>query len=221
MIDMSENLSKKSSDGLKVDDVKARDEVAEQSKERITIKPDVSVFESVSFSSLREMANSVVTINSLNCKSEATENKHQGLTEDEKAKVKEAHPDWPDEIIDAIGSWEEYEIYDKAGLKCEYINGRPCLVRSDIDMDQKDDFGLTNRERMERGLSPIAKNGETIELHHIGQKANSPLAELTTTEHRGAGNYSVLHDGSKASEIDREKFNNERQEHWKSRSTNS
>lgn len=221
MTDMFENLSKKSSDGLKVDDVKVKDEASEQSKERITIKPDVSIFESISFSSLREMANSVITINSLKGKSEATENKHQGLTEEEKSKVKEAHPDWPDEIIDAIGSWEEYEIYDKAGLKCEYINGRPCLVRSDIDMDQKDDFGLTNRERMERGLSPISKNGETIELHHIGQKANSPLAELTTTEHRGTGNYSVLHDGSKPSEIDREKFNTERQEHWKSRSTNS
>jgi hypothetical protein len=32
---------------------------------------------------------------------------------------------------------------------------------------------------MEQGLAPIAQNGETIQLHHIGQKPDSPLAELT------------------------------------------
>jgi hypothetical protein len=74
----------------------------------------------------------------------------QGLTEDEKAKIRETHPDWPDEIIDAIGLWKEYEIYDKAGLVYAEINGKPCLIHPDIDMNQKDEYGRTNKERMEQ-----------------------------------------------------------------------
>ena len=145
----------------------------------------------------------------------------QGLTEDEKAKIKEAHPDWPDEIIDAIGSWKEYEVYDKANLKVEYINGRPCLVRTDIDMDQKDADGLTNRQRMKKGLPPITKDGKKVELHHIGQKKDSPVAELTVDEHRGKENDKILHDKTKNSEIDRVESDKERNKHWKTRSVNN
>lgn len=91
------------------------------------------------------------------------------------------------------------------------------MIRDDIDMDQKDELGRTNKERMANGLSPITKTGETVELHHIGQKADSPLAELTTQEHRGKGNDTILHDKQKPSEIDREAFKTEREEHWESR----
>lgn len=54
-------------------------------------------------------------------------------------------------------------------------------------------------------------------MHHIGQKPDSPLAELTTEEHRGAGNDTILHDKQKESEIDRNEFAKERKEHWKNR----
>ena len=50
------------------------------------------------------------------------------------------------------------------------------------------------KERMKNGLSPLTKKGDTVELHHIGQKQDSPLAELATQEHRGKGNYAILHD---------------------------
>ena len=153
-------------------------------------------------------------------KNDANENTRDGLTEEEKLKVKEKHPDWPDEIIDAIGSWKEYEIYDKANLKVEYINGRPCLIRTDIDMEKTDVKGRTNRERMEQGLSPLDNNGRPIELHHIGQKADSPLAELTFEEHHSDGNFSILHDASKETEVHGEGNNwkEEREDHWKTRS---
>lgn len=147
-------------------------------------------------------------------------NGHPGLTEDEKRELKE-ETGWSDEIIDSIGSKEEAEIYKKAGLKEAEINGKKCLIREDIDMNQKDELGRTNKERMENGQPPITKNGETVELHHIGQKADSPLAELTTQEHRGKGNDTILHDKQKESEIDRTAFSKERENHWEARAEES
>lgn len=138
------------------------------------------------------------------------------LSEEEKQHIKN-EIGWSDEIIDAIGSKEEYRIYRDAGLQEVEINGRKCLVRNDIDWDQKDSMGRTNKERAEAGLSPINKEGDTIELHHIGQKSDGPFAELTPDEHRGKENYSVLHDTQKESEIDRVAFNGERSNHWKER----
>jgi hypothetical protein len=142
------------------------------------------------------------------------------LTDEEKAKMKE-ETGWPDEIIDSIATWEEYEIYKKAGLQAVEINGKWCLIRNDIDWDQQDENGLTNRERVEKGLSPINKDGKVIELHHIGQKADSPFAELTKDEHRGKGNDVVLHDKNQESETHNEenesKYQNEKKDHWKAR----
>ena len=66
----------------------------------------------------------------------------------------------------------------------------------------------------------ILEDGEIIELHHIGQKNDGPLAELTPEEHRGKENYSILHDTAKESEINRDQFNKERSEHWKQRASN-
>lgn len=140
----------------------------------------------------------------------------EGLTGKQKEKLKEV-TGWSDEILDAIGSWEEAEIYLKADLKEEEINGKSCLIRKDINLDQKDEDGITNRERMERGRPPITKDGDEVELHHIGQKQNSPLAELTTEQHRSTNNDTILHDKTKESEIDRNEFGKERRNHWKDR----
>lgn len=138
------------------------------------------------------------------------------LTDEQKKEIKEK-TGWSDEIIDSIGSMDEAEIYMKANLVETEINGKKCLIRNDIDLDQEDEDGITNRERMERGRPPITKNGEEVELHHIGQKPDSPLAELTMEEHRGTGNDTILHDKSKETEIDRNEFGKERREHWKDR----
>jgi hypothetical protein len=148
--------------------------------------------------------------------SKETTQKEISLSDEEKQKIKD-ETGWSDEIIESIKSMKEYEIYKKAELQEVEINGRKCLVRSDIDWEQKDSMERTNKERAEAGLSPINKNGETIELHHIGQKNDGPLVELTPDEHRSKENHSVLHDTTKESEIDRNEFSNERSEHWKSR----
>ncbi len=151
---------------------------------------------------------------------DSPENVEEGLTEAEKEKLKE-ETGWSDEIVDSTRSVEEAEIYKNADLKEEDINGKKCLIRSDIDMEQKDEFGRTNKERMENGNAPLTESGETVELHHIGQKQDSPLAELTTQEHRGKGNDTILHDKQKETEIDRGEFAKERKQHWESRAENA
>ena len=150
--------------------------------------------------------------------SEAKGETKEGLTDEEKAKIKE-ETGWSDEIINSIGSWKEYEIYKKAGLKEVEINGKKVLIRPDIDWNQKDEKGRTNAERVKQGLAPLDKDGNAIELHHIGQHADSPLAELTFDEHRGGGNDTILHDKTKETETHGEgnTWDKERQEHWKGR----
>lgn len=141
---------------------------------------------------------------------------NEGLTDEEKQRIKE-EAGWSDEVIDAIGSWQEYEIYKKAGLVEAEICGKKCLIRSDIDWNQKDAFGRSNEERAKQGLPPLNKDGKPIELHHIGQHADSPLAELTQEEHRGIGNDGILHKKNVISKIDRTTFASERSEHWQER----
>lgn len=147
--------------------------------------------------------------------------KQEGLTDEEKAKIKE-ETGWSDEIIDNIDSMEQYEIYKNANLHEVEIDGKKCLVK-DIDMDYVDPkTGLTNRELMEKGRAPIdAKTGEKIELHHMGQNKDGPFAELCENSEHGDGNHGTLHpktDGSWRNESGaNEKYNNERAGHWKAR----
>jgi len=130
---------------------------------------------------------------------------------------------WSDEILDSIRSQEEFDIYRKANLKEIDVGGRTALIRSNIDINTVDDFGRTNAQRMAEGYSPIDSQGEVIELHHIGQKANSPLAELTMQEHRGRGNDTILHDKTQPTEVYTENNNwtAQRQNHWRSREIQS
>lgn len=137
------------------------------------------------------------------------------LSDESKTELKEKK--YPDSVIENIGSEEEKTIYEKADLEPAEVNDRDALIKKDIDLNQEDDFGRTNLERMEQGLAPLDKDGNPIELHHVGQKMDSPLAELTRDEHRGKGNDTVLHNKQKESEINREDFAKERAEHWKSR----
>lgn len=138
------------------------------------------------------------------------------IKDEQKIKIKE-ETGWSDVIIDSLRSIEEYEIYREAGLVEVEIGDKKCLIRNDIDWNQKDVMGRTNKQRAEQGLSPINKDAKVIELHHIGQHENSPLAELTTEEHRGKGNDTILHNKTKDSEINRKAFAGERTAHWEIR----
>lgn len=193
--------------------------------------PDISYIERTSRSALMEQCSLKVSeadsVN--NSAAEASETKSEGLTDEEKAKIKE-ETGWSDAIIDNIANMKQYEVLKNAGLKEVEINGRKCLIKENIDLDYADEDGITNRERMARGLAPLdSKTGKPIELHHLGQKADSPLVELTEEEHRtgeyedGKKNQSLWHDSAKETEVHGEgnNWDQERKAHWKERIENS
>ncbi len=143
------------------------------------------------------------------------------------------HIHWSDEIINAIASMEEAEIYMKAGLKAARIGSRWALIRSDINWsdysvrrntwlknklaDYSKWVDYNNADLIGEGFPPRDMNGDPYELHHIGQHQDSPFAELTWAEHMGDGNNTILHQAGKESEIDRQMFDREKSDYWKAR----
>lgn len=153
----------------------------------------------------------------------------EGLSVEDKARIKE-ETGWSDEIVDNIKNVDEAQVYIDANLK--EVNGN--LERQDIDWTQKipedriermrslygDEVAdrwkdKTNLDLIKEGKAPYGSDGKQINLHHIGQKPDSPLAELTDTEHKTYDG--VLHDKTKDSEIDRTVFRDERQKYWQTR----
>ena len=138
---------------------------------------------------------------------------------------------WSDEIISALRSEEEAQIYIAARLVEKRVNGRPALVNPTIDgrafscrkewlkekladYDRWKDYN--NADLMGEGYPPRDSNGDPYELHHIGQHQDSPFAELTWQQHMGDGNNAILHP-QRESEIDRQQFDHEKAAHWMAR----
>lgn len=140
---------------------------------------------------------------------------------------------WSNDIIDNLRSKEEAEIYIKANLREAIIGGRSALIRSDIDWsdypckrnkwlkgklaDYDNWIDYNNADLIGEGFPPRDFNGDPIELHHIGQRQDSPFAELRWHEHMGDGNNRILHEMGKESEIDRGLFDKEKSNYWRAR----
>lgn len=117
-----------------------------------------------------------------------------GLSEKEKNIIMN-ESGWSNDIVNCIANMEQYEkVYRDAGLHEAIVDGRKCLIKN-IDMKYIDTkTGLTNQELMLKGRAPIdSKTGEKIELHHMGQDFNGPLAELCENSEHGDGNDTLLH----------------------------
>ncbi len=133
-----------------------------------------------------------------------------GLTMNEAAVIQK-ETGYPLDVIKQFHSTKEYEVFKNAGLKAEMVNGKAALVRNDIDLSKIDEFGRTNLQRMQKGLSPLDASGKSYELHHIGQETDATLAILTQAEHDNA----ALHGFKAISEIDRPEFAVIRKNFWK------
>lgn len=83
-------------------------------------------------------------------------------------------------------------------------------------VDQKS--GMTNLELMQSGRAPIGPDGQPINLHHMLQTQDGPIAELTQTFHQQ--NYSSIHINAGSnlpSGINRSAFNSWRTQYWMNR----
>lgn len=180
------------------------------------LKPNIDIIKGRTFESLLQ-----TNLEKTEAGTEGAENKKPSLTEEEKARIKE-ETGWSDEIVDAIESMDQYEVYKNADLHEAEINGRKCLLK-DIDLDYVDPkTGKTNRELMAEGKSPIdAKTGEKIELHHMGQNFDGPFAELCENSEHGDGNHKTLHtshEGSWRNDPEQKnQYQREKSQHWKTR----
>lgn len=113
-----------------------------------------------------------------------------GLTMSEVATIQKESK-YPVELISKFNSMEQYEICKSSGLTAQMVDGKTALIRK-IDLNYVDDVtGKTNLQLMQAGYAPIDPTGHRYELHHIGQKNDSPLAILTKEEHRGKGNVTI------------------------------
>lgn len=119
------------------------------------------------------------------------------------------------EFIRNIG---ELLFYVELELTEDRINERPCLVRADLEFDAPiAGVGLTNRQLIKANRVPIdpKSNNEKVHLHHIGQKADSPFAELTADEDISF-RCNPIH-FFEDTMIDRRHYQKERRAHWKHR----
>lgn len=87
-----------------------------------------------------------------------------------------------------------------------------------IDLNKFDPkTGLTNRQKMERGLAPVGPDNHPINLHHTTQQQNSPLAEVTKTFHQEHKKIIHINPPTIPSGINRGKFDSWRENYWKER----
>ena len=93
--------------------------------------------------------------------------------------------------------------------------GNKIYQRNDlIDLKITNQFGKTNAQLMRSGNAPIGPDGEKINLHHMLQTQDGPIAEVTQTFHRE--NYSTIHinTNSTPSGINRQEFNAWKRRYW-------
>lgn len=111
--------------------------------------------------------------------------------EERKQRVEKSSP-YSRQINVFIRTTKELQVYTNLNLT-ETTVTRPTLIL-DVDPYYCDKSGETNIEKMMSGKSPVdSVTGDVVDLHHIGQKYDSPFAELPHSIHELGGNYSVLH----------------------------
>lgn len=121
------------------------------------------------------------------------------------------------DINEYISTTKELEIYQNENLEEGVINGRTVLKDNWINLNLKDARERTNLDRIKKGLAPLDEDGRPYNLHHVGQKADSPLAELKDSVHKK--NDAILHNKNIPTEVHGSDINWDkgRSNQWKAR----
>ncbi|QPP08738.1 type IV secretion protein Rhs [Streptomyces bathyalis] len=109
-------------------------------------------------------------------------------------------------------------------------NGQRIYQRDDLInpdyVSPLDKYGRDNMKRMTQGLAPMGPDDKPVNLHHMLQTQDGPIAEVTQSMHlsqgdyAGSDSYNTLHwkAGSKIpSGIDRDAFADWKKDYWKDR----
>ena len=83
-----------------------------------------------------------------------------------------------------------------------------------IDPSAVDKMGRTNLQRMEQGLAPLGPDGKSMNLHHMLQTNDSPIAEVTATFHQTNSKVIHINPNTIPSGIDRKGFDIFRNDYW-------
>ncbi|MFI1941235.1 HNH/ENDO VII family nuclease [Streptomyces purpureus] len=108
-------------------------------------------------------------------------------------------------------------FWSRTDYNGQRIYQRDDLVNPDY-FSPADKYGRSNLKRMQQGLAPMGPDGKPLNLHHMLQTQDGPIAEVTHSMH--FGNYNQLHwkAGTKIpSGIDRDAFNAWKSQYWKDR----
>ncbi|PIT29888.1 hypothetical protein BGI40_05660 [Snodgrassella communis] len=98
------------------------------------------------------------------------------------------------------------------------FNGNKVYQRNDLfDPKLVDDKGRTNIQRMEKGLAPIGIDGNSINLHHMTQRQDGAIAEVTQSFHQQNSDKIHINPNTIPSGINRNQFNKWRSNYWKNR----
>jgi RHS repeat-associated protein len=96
------------------------------------------------------------------------------------------------------------------------VGGMRVVNRVGINWSQTDPQGRSNVERASKGRAPLGPDGAPVQLHHVGQNPEGPIAEVTASTHKSFG--ASLHPlGNAPSAIDRSAFGIWRANYWSCR----
>jgi RHS repeat-associated protein/uncharacterized repeat protein (TIGR01451 family) len=110
-------------------------------------------------------------------------------------------------VLDDVVSASRWSASEFKGLRVYQRNDL-------INPDFIDQLGRTNLQRMQRGLAPIGPDGNPVNLHHMLQTPNGPIAEVTQTFHQTNSRVIHINPSTIPSGIDRSAFDAWRSSYW-------
>lgn len=111
---------------------------------------------------------------------------------------------------------------DAGKIYSKHITNRRTIYKNmRIDHSITDKHGISNLEKMHKGLAPVDKNGKPFHIHHVIQEEPGPVAEVNQAVHQKF--YRALHGLKEKGESFRNdkslvrSFDDYRKKHWKAR----